>query len=265
MRRTLLALVFALPAAWAQGIPVLSVEQQETFLEKATLKVAHAAKKGVTGTIRATMTDGATTHDASIQTIDETKAKFEGLTGTEFNFQDSYMLNLAGYRLGRMLGLESMIPVSVERSYQGKKASYTWWIDDIQMDEVDRLKKKIAAPDKDRWSRQYLIMKVFDQLIYNMDRNATNMLYDKNWNLWMIDHSRSFRMHEKISDAKSMEKCDRELLVRLKALNEADIKREMGRWLNKTQIKSLIARRNLIVAHFEKLGPDRLYEFLPAK
>ena len=244
---------------------MLSVEQQEAFLQNAKVKVTRAARKGVTGTTRATMTDGTATHDASIQTIDETKAKFEGVSGTEFNFQDSYLLNLAGYRLGRMLGLEAMIPVSVERSYEGKKGSYTWWIDDIQMDEVDRLKKKIVAPDKDRWSRQYLIMKVFDQLIYNMDRNATNMLYDKNWNLWMIDHSRAFRMHTKLLDVKGMEKCDIELLARLKTLNEADIKREMGRWLNNSQIKGLMARRNLIVAHFEKLGPEKLYRFLPAK
>ncbi len=265
MRRTLLAIIFVLPSVFAQGIPVLTVEQQETFLQKATIKTTHGAKKGVTGTTRATMTDGAITHDASIQTIDETKPKFEGLTGTEFNFQDSYMLNLAGYRLGRLLGLEAMIPVSVERTYEGKKASYTWWIDDIQMDEADRLKKKTAAPDKDRWSRQYLIMKVFDQLIYNMDRNATNMLYDKNWNLWMIDHSRAFRMHEKLQDVKALERCDTELLARLKRLNEADVKRELGKWLNATQIKGLMARRNLIVAHFEKMDPAKLYQFLPAQ
>ena len=164
-----------------------------------------------------------------------------------------------------MLGLESMIPVSVERSYEGKKASYTWWIDDIQMDEVDRLKKKIVAPDKDRWSRQYLIMKVFDQLIYNMDRNATNILYDKNWNLWMIDHSRAFRMHTKLLDVKALERCDSELLARLKSLNEADVKRELSRWLSPAQIRGLMARRKLIVAHFEKLGPEKLYEFLPAR
>ena len=265
MRRNVLFLLLCAPSLFAQGLPALSLEQQEAFLEKATIKTARGAKKGITGTTRATMTDGTFTHDASVQTIDESKAKFEGATGTEFNFQDSYLLNLAGYRLGRMLGLESMIPVSVERSYEGKKASYTWWIDDIQMDEVDRLKKKIVAPDKDRWSRQYLIMKVFDQLIYNMDRNATNILYDKNWNLWMIDHSRAFRMHTKLLDVKALERCDSELLARLKRLNEADVKRELGRWLNSTQIKALLARRQLIVAHFEKMDPAKLYQFLPAQ
>jgi hypothetical protein len=254
-----------LPAIYAQAVPSLTIEQQEEFLKKATVKSSRGAKKGVTGTSRATMSDGKFTHDASVQTIDENKAKFETPAGTEFNFQDSYKLNLAGYRLGKMLGLSGMIPVSVERSWDGKPASYTWWVDNVQMDEVDRLKKKIEAPDKDAWSRQYLIMRVFDQLIYNVDRNATNILYDKDWKLWMIDTSRSFRRHTKLQDVKALEKCDGELLARMKALKEADLKRELGRWLDNGQIKAVVARRNLIVAHFEKAGPSKIYEYLSAK
>jgi len=90
------------------------------------------------------------------------------------------------------------------------------------MDEVDRLKKQIEALDKDRWSRQYLIMKVFDQLIYNMDRNASNMLYDKEWRLWMIDHSRAFRRHAKLPNEKTLDKCEAALLARIKDLKESD-------------------------------------------
>ena len=62
------------------------------------------------------------------------------------------------------------------------------WIENVAMDEVERLKRKAEDPDKDRWSRQYVIMQVFDQLIANTDRNQTNILYDKDWKLWMIDH-----------------------------------------------------------------------------
>ena len=62
------------------------------------------------------------------------------------------------------------------------------WIENVAMDEVERLKRKAEDPDKDRWSRQYVIMQVFDQLIANTDRNQTNILYDRDWKLWMIDH-----------------------------------------------------------------------------
>src|SRR5262245_62692524 len=49
----------------------LSPDQQEEFLKKAKVVRTRAAGKGVTGTMRATLTDGTTVHDASIQTIDE--------------------------------------------------------------------------------------------------------------------------------------------------------------------------------------------------
>ena len=198
MSRKFLVPLLLLPSLFSQPAKTFTAEEMETFLKKAPIKSQKGAKKGITGTTRATLSDGTLTHDASIQTIDEQKAKFEALNGTEYNFQDSYKLNIAAYRLGRLLRLDVMMPVPVERSFNGKPGSNTWWIENIQMDEVDRLKKKIEAPNKDRWSRQYLITKVFDQLIYNMDRNATNMLYDKGWRLWMIDHSRAFRRHTKL-------------------------------------------------------------------
>lgn len=266
MIRRFAVIFLLLPALYSQAVPVpsLSPGQMEEFLLKAKEKNRHGAKKGITGTTRLTMTDGTLTHDASIQTIDEKKAKFETPMGTEFNFQDSFKLNIAAYRLGKLLGVESMIPMSVQRSFDGKPASYTWWIENFQIDEVDRLKKKIEAPDKDRWSRQYLIMKVFDQLIYNMDRNATNMLYDKDWKLWMIDHSRSFRLHAALQNKKALEKCDSVLLARLKALKESDVKEQTGKWLEPAQIRALMARRKLIVDYFEAAGPTKLYDYLPA-
>jgi hypothetical protein len=269
MLKILVPIAFVLPAILAQAVPsvtpALTLEQQEEFLKKAVVKSTRGSKKGVTGTTRATMSDGTVTHDASIQTIDENKAKFETPAGTEFNFQDSYKLNLAAYHLGKKLGLGGMIPPSVERYWNGKPASFTWWVDDVQMDEADRLKKKMEAPDKDKWSRQYLIMRVFDQLIYNVDRNATNMLYDKDWKLWMIDTSRAFRRHAKLQDAKALDKCDGALLARMKELTEAELRKDLGRWLDTGQIRSVLARRDLIVAHFEKAGPSKLYEYLPAK
>lgn len=106
-------------------------------------------------------------------------------------------------------------------------------------------------------------MKVFDQLIYNMDRNAQNMMYDKNWGLWLIDHSRSFRRHAKLLDPKILTKCDRVLLENLKSLQEDDVRKQMGRWVDNMQIKGLMARRKLLVDHFEAKGEAALYDFLP--
>ena len=125
------------------------------------------------------------------------------------------------------------------------------------------MKKKIVPPDKDAWSRQYIIMQVFDELIFNTDRNATNILYDKDWRLWMIDHTRAFRVSTSLRTPKSLEKCDRVLLTKMKGLQEDTVRKELGGWLRPMEIKGLLARRDKIVAFFEKGGDARLYDYLP--
>ena len=154
----LVLLAFAASAALAEA-PALTLEQKEEFLLKAKVLSTKAARKGITGSLRGTLSDGTITHDAHIQHIDEEKARFESAAGTEINFRDTYKFNIAAYRLGRMLGLEGMMQPSVERSFQGSKRAFTWWVDDVQMDEVDRMKKKAQFPDKEKWAREYLVMK----------------------------------------------------------------------------------------------------------
>jgi hypothetical protein len=239
-----------------------TLDEKEAFLRTAEVKSVRGASKGITGTVRATLSNGTLTHEASIQRIDEEKARFETAKGTELQFRDSYKFNIAAYRLGRMLGLAHMIPPSIERSYTGKRAAWTWWVEDVHMDETQRLKKKDFGPDKDKWSRQYLIMKVFDELIANTDRNAQNLLYDKDWRLWMIDHTRAFRIRHNLADLKGMSMCDKQLLSKLKELTIHNLKAELKGWLRDMEIEAILARRDKIVAHFEQLGPAKTYEYL---
>ena len=266
MLRTFVLLLALAPAGLPQtaALPAaLSLEQKEEFLKTATIVRTREASKGVTNTKRATLTDGKITHDASIQTIDESKTSFETPMGLEMNFRDSYKFNIAAYRLAKMLGLENMVPPSIERSFGGA-ASWTWWIDDVLLDEGQR-GKKAEAPDKNAWARQYQIMRVFDQLIYNTDRNVGNILYDKDWRLWMIDHTRAFRLYPTLQDEKLLERCDRRLLANLKKLDAKTLSTELRGFIGSGEIKGLLGRRDRIVAKFEKLGPSKLYDWLPAK
>jgi hypothetical protein len=240
----------------------LTLDQKEELLRTAEVIKTRGAKKGITGTVRATLSNGEIAHDASIQRIDEEKARFETAMGTELQFRDTYKFNIAAYKLGKMLGLESMIPPSVERSYNGAKASWTWWVEGVQMDEAERMKQKTFGPDKQNWSRQYMIMKVFDQLIANNDRNAQNILYDKDWRLWMIDHSRAFRIRHTLTDVKALSSCDRQLLERMKELTMDKLNAELKGWLREMEIKGILARRDKLVAHFERLGQSTVYDHL---
>ncbi len=251
------------PALFAQQ--ALTLEQKEQFLLKASITRERPSKKGITGTVRATLSDGTITHDASIQSIDEQKARFEGVLGTEINFRDTYLFNIAAYRLGKMLGLGGMIPPSVSRSHTGASAAWTWWVEDVLMDEGERAKQNTTGPDKDKWGRQTLIVRVFDQLIANTDRNAGNTLYDKDWRIWMIDHTRAFRLHKQLLNPKMLDKCDRQFLAAMKSLKLDAMKAELSPYLRQEEMKAVLQRRDAIVAYFEKAGPDKLYDYLPQR
>lgn len=254
MRTTLLLLTMT-------AMNAMTWQAKEEFLRSAKIVKTYGVSKGVTGTERVTLSDGTFSHDASVQRIDEAKAKFEGgMGGAEINFRDSYKYNIAAWKLAVMLGIDDMVPPSVERSYKGSSAAFTWWVDDVMMDEADRKKKKEEAPDKTAWNQELFVMHVFDQLIHNMDRNLGNMLIDKKWHLWMIDHTRAFRLFRQVKDPKLLQKCDRALLAKMKSLTEANMRETMGNYLTREEVRGLIGRRDMIVKTFTAKGEAVLFD-----
>src|SRR5580698_1515283 len=114
LMKAMLFAVLALVPVQLFAADALTYDQQEAFLKTAKITAAKGSKKGVTGTVRVTMTDGKITHDASVQRIDEYQAVFQAADGkTEMNFKDTYKFNIAGWRLAKMLGIEDMVPPSV--------------------------------------------------------------------------------------------------------------------------------------------------------
>ena len=103
------------------------------------------------------------------------------------------LTGVAAYRLAKLLRLTYMTPPSVPRVVEGKPSSVTWWLDGIAMDEKERLARGLKPPDIAAWNAQMDTIRVFDQLIYNMDRSQENLLIGKDWRAYMIDHTRAFR------------------------------------------------------------------------
>lgn len=267
-RRTLVAILLALTCAArtaaaqapaAAPAPTLTQEEMSNFLLKAEIGRTRSAGAGVTDSKRATLTYGTITHDAHIQNIDESKREFQSMRGTEFNFRDSWTFNVAGYKLDRLLGL-NMVPVSVSRRYRSKPSAFTWWVDNVAMDEGDRLKKKITPPDYKTWNQQMQLVRLFDQLIYNVDRNMGNLLITRDWHVWAIDHTRAFRTHDQLKSPENVSRCDRQVFQRLKDLDNDTLKRELGSYLDNWQIRALLARRDAIVKRIESLGPAALFD-----
>lgn len=243
--------------AWCQAsTPQLTRAEIEQFLKTAKVIDTRQTSKGITRSLRAKLSDGKITHEAHIQSIDEFKTEFRSDRGSELNFKDTYKFNIAGYRLAAMLGIEN-VPVSVERRWAGRTSAFTWWVDDVMMDEITRRGKKVDPPDVDYWNRQMYTVRVFDQLIANTDRNLQNLLIQKNWDMWMIDHTRAFRIRRDLSAAENLTMCERGLLTKLRELDKASLGRELRPYLTSMELEALLARRDKIVALFDKAVKTR--------
>ena len=233
-------------------------EQQAQLLWPA--KVMHDTKraKWAAQPCRWTLTDATVTHDGRFQAIDETKQQMKFADGhVEFNFKDSYRYNVAGYEVAKLVGMDNMIPVTVERHWKGMKGSLSWWVPDVMMDELTRMQKHENSPDADAWNKQMYKVRVFDELVYDTDPNLTNVLITKDWKIWRIDFSRAFRTYKKLRNPENLVMCDKNLLEKMKALNEADLKTATKKELSGSEIKGVLARRDLIVETFNKLAAEK--------
>jgi hypothetical protein len=235
----------------------LTRDEQKAFLLKAKVVSSKQTKKGITNPFRLTLSDGTTTHEAVFQAIDERKATMQFANGTtEINFVDSYKYNVAASILAEMLGMEDMVPTHVERKWNGRTGSMSWVVP-VMMDEDDRMKKKIRTPDVDAWNKQMYKIRVLDELVYDTDANLTNVLISENWKIWRVDFSRAFRLHKDLHNIANLVQCDRQLFEKLKALNEPEFVQKTKNLLTKYEQQGVMARRDKIVAVFEKLIKEK--------
>lgn len=254
------------PAATAP--PVLDLAAQAEFLRTAKVVRSRTISRGVTAPQRLTLTNGTVTHDAAFQSIYERRSQADfGPKGVEFNFADSHHFNLAAYELAGMLDLGGMMPMTVHRTWNGKEGTLTWWIDDA-FDESTRIKEKRQPPNSSAWNQQMYKMRVFAALVGDTDRNLGNVLITNDWKLWMIDFTRAFRLWKEIKYPADLHQIDRTLLLRLRELDAEAVKAATAHCLTSFEQEALMARRDLLVAHFDALiktkgGPAVLYGLEP--
>ncbi len=234
-RRLILATVVCLACTHfvtASDEPTLTKEQIKQFLLTARVVKSQRSQKGITNPWRLTLTDGTITHDASFQAIDEHKPRMQLASGTELNFVDSYKYNIAAYQLAELLGIDDMMPVYVERKWNGDPGSLSWWLP-VKMDEVERHKQKLTAPDADAWNNQMYKVRVLDQLVYDNDPNLTNVLIGEDWKIWRVDFTRAFRTFKDLRDSKDLVRCDRQLFEKLKTLDGNELAAKTKGYLTK--------------------------------
>jgi hypothetical protein len=258
----LLACAASVCFAQARPLPApppesLTKEQMAQFLATARIVGDRDIPVGVTHPVRLTLDDGHMRHDAAFSTIDERVPVWKGKNNTTvLDFVDSYQYTLAAYAVAVLVGLDDMMPVTVERRWQQLKGGLSWWVDGA-MDEKERLKKGLRPPDPEAWNAQMHRMKVFAQLVGDTDRNMGNVLVGSDWKLWMIDFTRAFRRTHDLLNAADLQRCDRQLLARLRALTREQLIEKTRPYVGGAEIDALLARRDLIVARFEQLSAER--------
>jgi hypothetical protein len=94
-------------------------------------------------------------------------------------------------------------------------------------------------------------MRVFDELIQNRDRNQGNVLWTSDWTMWMIDHTRAFRLGGNLLKPENLTRCDRALLERLRAMTAESLAQAVGSSLTKAEQEAVLTRRDRILKHYE--------------
>jgi hypothetical protein len=146
----------------------------------------------------------------------------------------------------KIIGL-GMVPATVERELNGQRGSLQFWVQSM-MPEAERVKKKVSPPDIENWNQLMFKVRLFDNLIYNTDRHLNNILVTKDWEIRLIDHSRSFRPFNELRAPKDLTRFSKSLLEGIQKLDEADLTKKVGRLLTPFQIRAVIARRDAILA-----------------
>lgn len=98
---------------------------------------------------------------------------------------------------------------------------------------------------------------LFDNLIYNIDRHANNIYITKDWNIILIDHSRSFRSFTELRTESDLRRFSRSILAALEKIDRATLNDKMSRYLDGGQLDALMARREAILARARRLVQEQ--------
>jgi hypothetical protein len=249
----------ALPAASAedqigaaiQG-PTESDRIIERFLLEGEILLDEEVGEGITNPHRLTLKHNAIVGRAIFKTHDEVNHEVTFTSMAEIGFADRYVYEIAAYRLDRMLGL-NLVPVTVLRTVNGEEGSLQYWIEDaIHLQKA--MDDGISTRDPARFVASKQAMQVLDALIFNIDRNPSNILItpgDDGFHL--IDHSRAFRVTRKLPPWSNVftEPLPVEITERLRLLDRDVLTEVLGSYLSPKQIKTMLKRRDLLIDYLK--------------
>ena len=172
--------------------------------------------------------------------------------GYQKGYIESYRAEIAAYKLDRMLELQ-MVPPVVERTIDEQKGAALYWIENTTGWDA---KNPPKGPEP-AWSRQLTRMKMFDLLVANIDRNQGNLMYDADWHLFLIDHSRAFTGKKNLKGIAPLAYVDRSLWTRMQALTFDSLTTHLGEWVSDDDLRALLTRRDEMAKEIAKMVSKR--------
>lgn len=246
--------------ATAPACAITWVDQEaqiETYLKSANIDRIDEVPVGVTKPKHAYFEAGGPVASAAWKPL---PTRFQN------GFLESYKAELAAYALDKLLGL-NRVPPAVERNVNGQAGAIVFWVEGVKAWDV---KNPVKGPDPLAWDHEIAKMKMFDQLIANIDRNQGNLLYDEDYHIILIDHSRAFTRTKDLKRMAQLGRIDRPLWDRMLALDAASLEAAIGEWYGKKEIQAILERRDEmkkgIEARLKNADPRAVFlPDLPAK
>lgn len=231
----------------------MSDDELEVFLREAEIVLVEDLGRGITKPKRVVLERDGIQVWAIFKDV-RYKEQRMGITIVEF--ADHWHNEVAAYKLDRLMGLEA-VPVTVEREVGGRRGSLQFWVHGL----VNWRTVSEAGKVPGNWCEmrpQYQVLKVFDALVHNLDRTQENLAFEKSdWKLILIDHSRTFAARPKILD-----KIESEFLVvtpamakSLEALTEESVLAATRPYLNLSQVRALLTRRDILLRDYRGERP----------
>jgi hypothetical protein len=231
-------------------LPFQTDEEIEHYLSTSSVVSVTKIPVGISRPTKVLLAGDAIRLHAVFKDIDDERRNVrdpsvKGRGGLYLIWRDSYIYDVAAYKVDRLLGLDRIAPIVI-RKLKGDKGSLQIWVEGT-ITENNRRQKGYQPPEIARFNQQRETLRVFDNLVANRDANLGNTLIDGNWRLWFIDCSRCFGTSDELLYPEAITHCDRQMWNGLKSLDRSTADDVLSPYLSRGELNALFKRRDKIV------------------